>query len=217
MRNFFIFLVFGWAHAYLLTFIMIAGRTIGAYFIGGAEIWGGVLSIVVLAITLGFIVGGAFANMTQTIRMLGAFVMAAGAAAIFTFAQGGNMIAWVVTLLYRNPGVSTTYGAMLATLIVYALPIWLLSMVMPYTVRLIQPPLEMDYRKGSTNARKKESGAAIGWIILVGGVSAMLASFLVPLYFVRWYAQDNIILALIILSTVFGLSTFFVASSEDGL
>lgn len=215
MRNFFIFLVFGWAHAYLLAFILIAGRTVGAYFIGGAEIWGGVLSIVVLMITLGAIVGGALANMTQTIRMVGAFVMAAGAAAIFTFAQGGNMIAWVVSLLYRNPGVHATYGAMLATLIVYGIPIWLLSMVLPYTVRLMKPAEDTSEYRRNAAAKKKESSATIGWIILVGGLSAMLAAFLVPLYFVRWYAQDNIILGLIILSTVFGLSTFFVASSED--
>lgn len=215
MRNFFIFLVFGWAHAYLLAFIMIAGRTITAYFIGGAEIWGAVLSVVVLMITLGAIVGGAFANMTQTIRMVGAFVMAAGAAGIFTFAQDGNMIAWVVGLLLRNPGVHAAYGAMLATLIAYGLPIWLLSMVTPYTVRLLRPPPEeQDYRKSAT-ARKKENSATIGWILLVGGVSAALAALLVPLYFVRWYAQDNILLGFIILSTIFGLSTFFVASSED--
>lgn len=216
MRNFFIFLVYGWAHAYLLAFIMIAGRTITAYFIGGAEIWGAVLSMVVLLITLGAIVGGALANMTQTIRMVGAFVMAAGAAGIFTFAQGGNMIVWTTSLLLRNPSVHPAYGAMLATLIVYGLPIWLLSMVTPYTVRLMRPPPEeqADYRKTAA-ARKKESTATVGWILMVGGLCATLAAFLVPLYFVRWYAQDNIILGLIILSTVFGLSTFFVASSED--
>jgi hypothetical protein len=198
MRNFMTFLVTGWTGFYVMALELLGGRILFPYFGGTINIWGGLICVFLLALSLGYLTGGSLSRLTPTIRMLGFFLFAAAAATIIVYAQGDAVLYGVFQRI-----MDPRYASLVAALLLFALPAYVLGMVSPYAMRLMA-------------SNPKTSGSTAGWLYFTGAVGSAMGTIMTSFYLVLWLDVPSILLVLMGVSSFIGLCTFFVASGDDG-
>ena len=122
-------LVLGFA---LMGFEMLGSRYLYPYFGGGINTWAALIATVLVALMLGYLLGGALVDRTLSPRLCGALLVGAGAY-LFTIPL------WVDPLF---AGMLTTVGDGMAGIVLAAsmlllLPLTLISVFTPFAVRLL--------------------------------------------------------------------------------
>lgn len=218
MQKFMIFLITGWTGFYIMALELLGGRILFPYFGGTVDIWGGLICIFLLALSLGHLTGGTLSKMTPNIRMMGFFLFAAAASTIIIYAEADYVLDWVFKRIF-----SQGYAAMVASLFLFTLPSYVLGMVTPYALRLLAESGNAANRLHSHNNHNlnhlnglNSTGASAGWLYFTGAIGSAIGTVLTSFYLVLWMQLPHILLMLMIVSVVLGLLTFFVAKDEDG-
>jgi hypothetical protein len=122
-------LVLGFA---LMGFEMLGSRYLYPYFGGGINTWASLIATVLVALMLGYLLGGALVDRTMSPRLCGALLAFAGAY-LFTIPL------WVdplFTWMLAGVGDGVT-GIILASAVLLLLPLTLISVFTPFAVRLL--------------------------------------------------------------------------------
>lgn len=198
MHKFMTFLITGWAGFYVMALELLGGRILFPYFGGTQNIWGGLICVFLLGLSLGYLTGGSLSKKLPSIRMMGFFLFAAAAATIIVYGQSDTVLYWVFTRI-----LDPSYGALLASLALFSLPSYVLGMVAPYATRLL-------------TSTKRESGSTAGWLYFTGAMGSAFGTIMTSFYLVLWMQLPNILIMLMGVSVFLGLVTFFVATGDDG-
>src|ERR671937_1366064 len=112
-----------------------AARLLAPWFGASTIVWANTIATVLVALSAGYWVGGRLADRDPTVRGLGRLVLlAAGLMAAVPFAAGPFLRASVSALDTVKAGAFA--GALLAVLVLIAVPVLVLGCVAPYAVRL---------------------------------------------------------------------------------
>jgi MFS family permease len=198
MRSFVTFLIVGWAGFMVMALELLCGRYLPAYFGGTLNVWGALICVFLLALSLGYLTGGNLSRLSPNVRMLGVFLFAAAAFLIPAYAQAETILGWVFTRIL-HPG----YGAMVATMGLFGGAAYLLGMVTPYAMRLLV-------------RNEAESGSTAGWLYFTGTIGSAAGTIFTSFYAVMWFTREQMLLGIMAISVVIGLLTFFIAHSDDG-
>lgn len=198
MRKFVIYLTTGWAGFYVMALELLAGRMLFPYFGGTQDIWGGIICIFLVGMSLGYLTGGSLSRMGPTVRMLGVFLFAAAASTLIIIGQSANILDWVFRSI-MHPG----YGALTASFAMFILPSYVLGMVAPYATRLLVTD-------------EATSGVRAGWLYFTGAVGGAAGTILTSFYLVLWLDVFYILLLLLGVSVALGLAAFLTAARDDG-
>ena len=126
---FVIAIVLGFA---LMGFEMLASRYLYPYFGGGINTWASLIATVLIALMLGYLIGGALVDRTMSPKLCGALLIVAG---LYLF----SIPLWVDPLfgfMLRSVGDGMT-GIVLAATALLLLPLTLMSVFTPFAVRLL--------------------------------------------------------------------------------
>ena len=126
---FVIAIVLGFA---LMGFEMLASRYLYPYFGGGINTWASLIATVLIALMLGYLIGGALVDRTMSPKLCGALLIVAG---LYLF----SIPLWVDPLfgwMLRGVGDGMT-GIILAATALLLLPLTLMSVFTPFAVRLL--------------------------------------------------------------------------------
>ena len=126
---FVIAIVLGFA---LMGFEMLASRYLYPYFGGGINTWASLIATVLIALMLGYLIGGALVDRTMSPQLCGALLIVAG---LYLF----SIPLWVDPLfgwMLRSVGDGMT-GIILAATALLLLPLTLMSVFTPFAVRLL--------------------------------------------------------------------------------
>lgn len=115
-----------------------AARAIAPHFGTSIIVWTNVIGIILIALALGYWIGGRLAERRPDVRALGAIVLLAGVFLIIpAFATSLIAVSLIETLRGAESGfLVLLLGSFLSVVVLFALPIFLLGMVSPFLVKL---------------------------------------------------------------------------------
>jgi len=185
----------GWSGYFVMSTELLAGRIVAPFFGGSIYVWGAVITVFMLALALGYLVGGRLSLRNPTRRRLGALLGIAALSAL-PIVLFGEPILESISESVPDP----RYGTLLACVALFFLPTFLSGMVSPYAVRLL-------VTQAST------SGASAGWLYFVSTFGSAAGTIITSFYLVLLLEVNQIVLIMVGLSLAIGALPLIARSS----
>lgn len=166
---------------------LLGGRIMAPYFGSSIYIWGSIITVFLVALSLGYLIGGAWSLHAPSLRRLG-LIFLAGALAIVPVLLGGDAIMDAVFERFTDP----RYGSLVAAVGLFFLPTIVLGMVSPYAVRLLVE-------------HQHHSGHVAGKLYFASTLGSALGTLATSFYLVLWFEVSHILLGLIAALVLAGL------------
>ena len=167
---------------------MLGGRILAPYFGGSIYVWGSIISVFMLALAFGYLLGGRLSLRHPSLRRFG-LVLLIAALLLYPLAIYTDPLLQLVFTYVEDP----RYGSLLAAALLFALPTVILGVISPYAVRL-------------SVEHADQSGSVAGRLYFVSTLGSALGTLATSFYFVLWFEIDTIIslltLALVAMSAL---------------
>ncbi len=153
---------------------LLGSRVMAPYFGSSVYVWGSIITVFMLSLSLGYLWGGRLSTRRSDVRQFASFFVAA---AVLTL----PIIFWADPVMNRiflsveDP----RYGSLLTALLLYFLPICVMGMVSPYSVRLLV-------------STREHSGGVAGLLYFVSTLGSALGTLATSFYFVLWFTLDQV-------------------------
>jgi hypothetical protein len=179
-----IYLVAGWSGYYVMAFELLGARALSPYFGSGIYVWGAVITIFMLSLSIGYLLGGRLSLQRASTRALGVLLLAAVALTVPCVVASEQILEFVFDRV-DDP----RYGALLASIILFFAPITLCGAISPYAVRLIVANV------GST-------GQTAGRVFFVSTLGSTLGTLVTSFYLVLLFEVDQILVGMSVISAL---------------
>ena len=177
----------------IMSIELLGGRILAPYFGSSIYVWGSIITVFMVALSIGYRIGGHLSLIHPRLSRYGFFFLAAAITAIPTIIFGENLMDWVFIRL-EDP----RYGSLVAAAFLFFIPTSILGMIAPYSVRLLVQ--ETHY-----------SGKVAGGLYFVSTLGSALGTLLTSFYFVLFFEINEI---LITMATVL-IACFIIANLVD--
>ena len=163
----------------IMSLELLGGRILAPYFGSGIYVWGSIISIFMLSLSIGYLLGGRLSvHNPSSSRFAAIFAVAAVLLLPLTiYAQG---IMEFIFLRVEDP----RYGSLVTSIVLFGLPTVILGMISPYSVRLLVDNVA-------------ESGRVAGSLYFVSTLGSAIGTLMTSFYFVLWFEVNTIIILLI--------------------
>ncbi len=177
-------LILGFA---LMGFEMLGSRYLYPYFGGGINTWASLIATVLVALMLGYLIGGALVDRTMSPRLCGVLLIVAGG---YLF----SIPLWVDPLF---AGMLTSVGdgmagIILAAAILLLLPLTLMSVFTPFAVRLLLTSFTFG-------------GRLVGYVYGVSTVGNVLGTLVVTFTLVPMFGSRTLTMVFAVVTAACGL------------
>ena len=159
----------------IMSLELLGGRVLAPYFGGGIYVWGSIITVFMLALSAGYLLGGYVSLKRPNLRKLGLILLAAGVLVCPLVLISEPAMAWIFDRI-EDP----RYGSLLASLVLFMPPTIILGMISPYAVRLLVKVTE-------------ESGRVAGTLYFVSTFGSALGTLATSFYFVLWFELNTIV------------------------
>jgi hypothetical protein len=181
-----VFCIAGWSGFFVMGVELLSGRILAPSFGSGIYVWGGIITVFMLALSLGYLLGGRWSLHEPTLRRLASLLLLAAAttAPIAMFAE---------SLLDRLFDVfhDPRYGSLVSAALLFFVPTVVCGMVSPYAVRL----LVTEYRV---------SGQVAGLLYFVSTLGSAAGTLATSFYLVLWFDIGQILWGMSAVSLLLG-------------
>lgn len=157
---------------------LLGGRILSPWFGSSVHVWGSIITVFMLALSLGYLLGGRLSLINPSLSRFGLLFFAGALLLGPLILFGDAMMAWVFAHI-EDP----RYGSLLASVLMFGLPTILLGMISPYSVRLLI---------SDTHHAGEVAGRLYFFSTLGSAIGTLGTSF----YFVLWFGVDTILLVL---------------------
>ncbi|MBI4433691.1 fused MFS/spermidine synthase, partial [Candidatus Uhrbacteria bacterium] len=115
-----------------------AARAMAPYFGTSIVVWTNVIGSILVALSVGYWVGGRWVERCPSRRVLGAIIMSAGALLLIPGLATPAIAGWITggSTWFRSGFLSLFAGSLGAIVFLFAIPIGLLGMVSPFVLKL---------------------------------------------------------------------------------
>lgn len=173
------------SHAiYLLAFVggfvimsleLLGGRVLAPYFGSSIYVWGSIITVFMLSLSLGYLWGGRLSLRQPSMFRFG-IIFLVGAVALYPLVYFAEpAMVWIFTRV-EDP----RYGSLLASSMLFVVPTVILGMISPYSVRLLV-------------ASTHESGHVAGRLYFMSTLGSALGTLATSFYFVLWFEVNTIL------------------------
>lgn len=178
---------------------MLGGRLLAPYFGSSIYVWGSIITIFMLALSIGYLLGGRVSLANPSLRKLGwIFILCAFSCLPMVF-WGEWFMQWVFALL-----LDPRYGSLLAAAALFFIPTTAMGFISPYAVRLL---VHNTHR----------SGAVAGTLYFVSTAGSALGVLFTSFYFVLWFTLDTILLSLALILVLAGCAAVLARFSAQSI
>ena len=171
---------------------LLGGRILAPNFGSSIFVWGGIITVYMLALSLGYLLGGQWSLKKPGFRKFGILFLVAGLS-LFHIVLFDQWVMDTVFLHIEDP----RGGALLASLMLFFVPTVLMGIAAPYGVRLL-----VD--------KRERSGRAAGFLYFVSTLGSAAGTILTSFYLVVWLEIDQIIYCCVSLLVVLGGVAVFI-------
>jgi hypothetical protein len=154
---------------------LLGGRILAPYFGSSVHIWGSIITVFMLSLSIGYLLGGKLSTRQASLTRYGIIFLIAGLL-VFPIPYFANPIMEIIFVSVED----SRYGSLLASCALFLLPTIVLGMISPYSVRLLV-----------TN--KDESGQVAGVLYFVSTLGSALGTIVTSFYLVLYFDVSQII------------------------
>jgi len=195
LRRFFIFLIAGWSGFFVMAIELLSGRILAPNFGNSIYVWGGVITVFMLALALGYLSGGQFSRYDPTLRRLALLLVFGAITTIPVMLFGDWILEWIFDLI-QDP----RYGSLLSATALFFIPTAIAGMVSPYAVRLLVSDSQL-------------SGHFAGLLYFSSTFGSAAGTIATSFYLVLYFEINQILTGLISISLILGLLAIFTETS----
>jgi MFS family permease len=163
----------------IMSLELLGGRILAPYFGSGIYIWGSIITIFMLSLSIGYLLGGRLSVHNPSSSRFAA-IFAVAAVLLLPLTVYAQDLMEFIFLRVEDP----RYGSLLASVVLFGLPTVILGMISPYSVRLLVENVA-------------ESGRIAGALYFVSTLGSAIGTLMTSFYFVLWFEMNTIILLLI--------------------
>ena len=178
--------VAGWSGFYIMMVELLSGRIIAPSFGSGIYVWGSVIFIFMLGLSIGYLLGGLWSRSNPSVPRLCGILVAAAAATLPMLFFGTWFLDEVFTRI-TDP----RYGSLVTCIGLFLAPAIFAGMVSPYAIRIIVKD-------------KESSGHDAGYLYFISTLGSSLGTLLTAFYLVLLFEVNTILMIAIGISIVLG-------------
>jgi hypothetical protein len=170
-----LYLIAGWSGYFVMGIELLGGRLLAPYFGSSIYVWGAIITVFMLALSLGYLCGGRASLHAPSLRRLALILLAA---ALTT----APILLYSDALLDRLSAAvgDPRFGSLAGALLLFFVPTLISGMVSPYAVRLLVADLH-------------GAGERVGRLYFVSTFGSAAGTLLTSFYLVLYLEVDQII------------------------
>jgi len=192
-----IFLIAGWSGFFVMAIELLSGRILAPNFGNSIYVWGGVITVFMLALSIGYLLGGRLSLYDPSLRRLALILMVGASTTIPVILLGEPVLDWIFDLV-QDP----RYGSLLSATLLFFVPTAIAGMVSPYAVRLLVNESQL-------------SGHFAGLLYFFSTFGSAAGTILTSFYLVLYFEINQILVGLIGISLTLGLLAMFIGNSTN--
>jgi hypothetical protein len=192
-----IFLIAGWSGFFVMAIELLSGRILAPNFGNSIYVWGGVITVFMLALSIGYLLGGRLSLYDPSLRRLALILMVGASTAIPVILLGNPVLDWIFDLV-QDP----RYGSLLSATLLFFVPTAIAGMVSPYAVRLLVNESQL-------------SGHFAGLLYFFSTFGSAAGTILTSFYLVLYFEINQILVGLIGISLTLGLLAMFIGNATN--
>jgi hypothetical protein len=171
----------------IMSLELLGGRVLAPYFGSSIYVWGSIITIFMLSLSLGYLFGGQLSLKNPSLQRLGIIFLVASVALYPLVYFAEPAMDWIFTRI-----LDVRYGSLLASAMLFIVPTAILGMISPYSVRLLVE---------STEA----SGHIAGRLYFMSTLGSALGTLATSFYFVLWFEMNTILTLMTVSLVVMGV------------
>ena len=175
---------------------LMGGRILAPYFGSSIYVWGSIITVFMLSLSIGYLCGGRLSLHQPTLQRYGSFFVIA-ALLLLPLVLFGNQLMEAVFLRVEDP----LYGSLLISMLLFFLPTAVLGMIAPYSVRLLV-------------SDSHSSGNVAGMLYFISTLGSALGTLGTSFYFVLWFEVNQILVTMGVLLALGGVAAIVMGRRE---
>ena len=196
MKILFPHFIAGWSGFFVMAVELLGGRLLAPTFGSSIYVWGAIITVFMLALSLGYLAGGRFSMNRPSVRRLGALLLVAAATVLPLLLAAEPMLDAIATAV-PDP----RFGSLLAATALFFIPTFFSGMISPYAVRL----LVHDPRNAGRHA---------GQLYFISTFGSAAGTLLTSFYLVLLLEVNQIVLSLLAISGLIGAAALAYRGDE---
>lgn len=197
MSRLMLYLVAGWSGCFVMAIELLGGRLLAPYFGSSIYVWGAIIAVFMLALSIGYLAGGRFSLHQPSLRRLGLLLIAAALTALPVVLAADQLLDRLSTVV-NDPRA----GSLLGSVVLFFVPTIVSGMISPYAVRLLV-------------ADRQRSGDHAGKLYFVSTFGSAVGTLATSFYLVLYFEVNQILWAMLSISCLLGIIAFLMRT-EDG-
>ncbi len=169
----------GWSGFFVMSVELLSGRILAPYFGNSIYVWGGVITVFMLGLSIGYLLGGQWSVHAPSRRRLAMLQLCAAALLVPVLVAGQPVLDRLFDAI-EDP----RWGSIAGSAVLFLVPTILSGMVSPYAVRLLV-------------ADSRTSGRLSGLLFFFSTFGSAAGTLLTSFYLVLVLEIDQILLALV--------------------
>lgn len=175
---------------------LLGGRILAPFFGSSVHIWGSIITVFMLSLSLGYLFGGKLSTRSPSLTTYGTIFLIA-AIALMPIALSSQ---WLMEIIFLNVE-DSRYGSLLASMALFFIPTVILGMLSPYSVRLLVK-------------NSHESGQVAGKLYFISTLGSALGTITTSFYLVLWFDVNTIIFGFTTILASLGLLAILISKSR---
>ncbi len=182
------YLIAGWSGFFVMAVELLGGRLMAPTFGSSIYVWGAIITVFMLALSLGYLAGGRYSLHNPSVRRLGVVLLIAAMTALPIWFAGGELLD-AISARISDPRA----GSLMAATALFFVPTFFSGMISPYAVRLLVTD-------------PHSSGRHAGQLYFVSTFGSAAGTLLTSFYLVLWLEVNQILMTLFAISTTVALA-----------
>ena len=154
---------------------MLGARILSPYFGGSLSVWGSIITIFMVALAMGYLIGGRLSTQNPNAVTFAIFFIGAAVFSLPVILLA-DAIMEPIFLTIEDP----RYGSLFASIFLFFIPTSILVMISPYSVRLMVETHE-------------HSGHMAGLLYFISTIGSAAGTLGTSFYFVLWFEVNQIL------------------------
>lgn len=159
----------------VMTIEMLGARIMAPYFGGSLSVWGSIITVFMVALSIGYLLGGRLSTLNPNPVTYAMFFIAAALCSLPIILLADNIMR-PIFMAIEDP----RYGSLIASLFMYLIPTSILGMISPYSIRLLVETQE-------------HSGHMAGLLFFISTMGSAAGTLGTSFYFVLWFEVNQIL------------------------
>mgnify|MGYP003631853267 FL=1 len=176
---------------------LLGGRILAPFFGSSVHIWGSIITVFMLSLSLGYLLGGKLSMRSASLATYGLIFLIA-AITLLPIALFSQWLMEAVFLTIED----SRYGSLLASMALFFIPTVILGMLSPYSVRLLVK-------------NSNESGQVAGKLYFISTLGSALGTIVTSFYLILWFDINIIIFSFSGVLASLGLLAIFIHKSQQ--